>query len=276
MPDHGASPATAIRRSPGRLSFSDRFLRGVIGFLISFVLLELVSRAEFISPQYLPPFSHSVATGARLLFDPEFLWALVDTLRIASMGLLLTIIGAIALGILLGVSDRVFEASKVLLEFIRQVPAVAVVPVAILALGSGDSMKMALIMFSASWPIVFNTMYGVHSTDKLAKETARSFGMSRLRIVWSVVFPSALPLAYTGIRLGATIALLMTIALELLTGGGNGVGGWLARIGESYDKADHLFGGVMILGLVGLIINFLLVQGGRWLFGWHVSVREAS
>jgi len=272
-PDESRQSAAA---PAGRMSPAGRALRGAAGFLILFAVMEMVTRAEFISPQYLPRFSTSLMTSLELLTDREFLEALLDTLRVAALGLLATVLVAVPVGLLLGISDKAYEASRILIDFIRPIPSVALVPVAILAMGSGDKMKIALIMFSACWPVIFNTIYGVHATDKIARETARSFGMGNLRIIWSVAFPSALPLAYTGIRLGATIALLMAIGLEILVGGGGGVGGWLVKVGEAYGSAHYLYGGLVVLGLLGWAINWLLAQGGRVLFGWHVSVRSAA
>lgn len=258
------------------MTASGRALRGAIGFVIVFALLEIVSRAGFVSARYLPPFSVSLASAWALLWDGEFIGALGRTLRVSAFALMVTALVAIPVGLILGVSERAYEATRVLIDFIRPIPSVALVPVAVLALGSGTSMMTSLIMFSAVWPIIFNTIYGVHSADKVAKETARSFGMGSLRIVWSVSFPSALPLAYTGIRLGATIALLMAIGLEILVGGGVGVGGWLVKVGADYGTAEQLYGGLIILGMVGWALNLILVRIGRQLFHWHVSVREAS
>jgi len=258
------------------MSQRERIVRGLIGFAAVFALAEVVSRLGIISPIYLPPFSQSLASTLRLVVDPAFLLALVDTLRVAGIGLGIGVLVAVPLGLLLGSSTPAYESSRTLIDFIRPIPSAALLPVAILALGSGDSMKIALILFSATWPILFNTIYGVHSTDKIAKETARSFGMGHLRVLWSVSFPSALPLAYTGIRLAATIALLITVALEILVGGGTGVGAWLVTVGASYGTADALYGGVILLGLIGVGMNAALVQLGRRLFGWHISVRRDS
>src|SRR5690606_27166554 len=162
------APEESKRSVPvGRMSPAGRALRGAVGFLILFAVMELVTRAEFISPQYLPRFSTSLMASLELFTDGEFLGALLDTLRVAALGLVATVLVAVPIGLLLGISDKAYEASRILIDFIRPIPSVALVPVAILAMGSGDKMKITLIMFSAAWPIIFNTIYGVHATDKI-------------------------------------------------------------------------------------------------------------
>ena len=266
----GQAPAS---RGPVPLTRAGRVTRGVAGFAIVFLASEVISRLGIISPRYLPPFSESLARAASLLVDPVFLAAIGATVSVAVVGLALAVLVAVPLGIFLGSSNLAYESSRSLIDFIRPIPSLALLPVAILVLGSGDSMKIALILFSASWPILFNTIYGVHSTDRIGKETARSFGLGRFRIMWKIALPSALPLAYTGIRLAATMSLLITVGLELLVGSGNGVGSWLVGVGASYGTAASLYGGVIILGVMGWALNFGLVVLGRRLFGWHVSVR---
>lgn len=264
-----------ILRAAVPMSSTGRFVRGVAGFAIVFALAEVISRLGLISPRYLPPFSQSFVSMFQLLSDSAFLAAVGSTLVVSGIGLAVAVLVSVPVGLLLGSSNIAYESSRSLIDFIRPIPALALLPVAILVLGSGDSMKIALILFSASWPILFNTIYGVHSVDKTAKETARTFGMGRLRILWKVALPSALPLAYTGIRLAATMALLITVGLEILVGSssGGGVGAWLVGVGASYGTAELLYGGVILLGLMGWALNFGLVALGRKLFGWHVSVR---
>ena len=83
---------------------------------------------------------------------------------------------AIPLGVLFGLSERAYRASRAVVELIRPIPPVALIPLVVLVFGNGLEMKLVIVVFAAVWPILFNTMYGVHDVDKQGKEMARSLG----------------------------------------------------------------------------------------------------
>src|SRR5690606_26463328 len=104
------------------------------------------------------------------------------------------------------------------------IPSVALIPLAILILGQGTDMKVALVIYASVWPILFNTIYGVRDVDPVAKETARTFRLNRFGVLTRVSLPWAAPFAATGIRISAAIALIVTISAELLAGSASGIG----------------------------------------------------
>jgi len=156
---------------------------GLTGFVLLVGALDLVSRSGLVHQYYFPPASEVLRTSLELLVDPSFLGHVANTAYVSLVGLGLICLLAIPTGMLLGSSDLAYRASSGLIEFVRPIPAVALIPVAVLALGTGNSMKIAMVVAGAVWPVLFNTVYGMHNVDPVARDTARSFGCSELQIL---------------------------------------------------------------------------------------------
>lgn len=250
--------------------------RGLVGFLVFFLILEFITRLELVNPRWLPPASVVLSRVVFLLFDSTFLVHVAATMRAWAIGLGTSIAVAIPLGIVLGSSRVVYSGSRIVVEFLRPIPSVALIPLAILLFGQGTQMKVSLAVYSALWPILFNTIYAIHQVDPVAKDTGRSFGFGRLWILRKISLPSSMPFIYTGIRVASAIALIVTISAEMLAGGSRGIGTWMLIMGEGAVRADLVYAGVVVAGLLGWIINQVLVQGERRFLGWQPALRKVD
>src|SRR3546814_6830679 len=101
-------------------------------------------------------------------------------------------------------------------------------------------MKLVIVVFAAVWPIIFNTLYGVHDVDPYAKDMARTFGIGGWGIVRRIVVPSAAPFVMTGIRIASSIALIVVITVELIAGGAEGIGAFISRERAYGDAGSYL------------------------------------
>jgi NitT/TauT family transport system permease protein len=238
--------------------------------------MEALTRAELVNPQFLPPASAVLATTAQILIDPEFLANVAATVLAWALGLAAAVAIAVPLGLLLGSSKRSYRAATTAIEFLRPIPSVALIPLAILLMGRGLDMKVSLIVYASVWPILFNTIYGVREVDPVAKDTARAFGFGRAAILWRVSLRSASPFIYTGVRISAAIALILAISAELIAGGGPGIGTWMLANSQTGAPRELLYAGIVVAGLLGLAINGVMMAGERRLFGWHQRLRRAS
>jgi NitT/TauT family transport system permease protein len=136
-------------------------------------------------------------------------------------------------------------------------------------------MKLVIVVFAAVWPIMFNTLYGVHDVDPLAKEMARSFGTSRLSVVRRIVIPSAAPLIMTGVRIASSIALIVVVTVELIAGGAQGIGAFISRQ-RAYGDADSylaVYAATLTAGILGLVINLAIGRIEKRYFGWDSTTR---
>ena len=266
--------AAVERSSASRKHSSQRVLRGLIGFAVLFLIGEAITRAEIVNPVYLPPLSQVLATAVGLLVVPDFLIDVGATLLAAATGLALSTVIAVPLGILLGSSHKTFIATRALVEFLRPIPSVALIPVAILLFGQHLEMKVFLVSFAAFWPLLFNTIYGVHDVDPVAKDTARIYGYGRFDILARVALPSSAPFIYTGIRFGVSIALIVTISAELLAAAGEGIGTYILVMGQSGSGYDFVFAATIITGLIGWFFNWVLKRGEQHFFRWNPQIRD--
>lgn len=266
-------PAVRLRlRSPRAATLA----RGAVGILVLFVVAEIVSRAGIVNEFYFPPTSVVLLRVGELLVTPSFLIEILATLQAWALGLAICILVAVSLGVLLGSSRAVYSASRAIIEFLRPIPSVALIPVAMLLFGKDIEMKVALVVFSAAWPILFNTIYGMHDVDPIAKLTAKSFGRGRLATLAQVSLPSAAPFIFTGIRISASVALIVTVGAEFFGGSTSGLGYWLIQVSSTGNRADLVFAGTIIAGLLGLAVNGLLVLVERRFFGWQPALRPTA
>jgi NitT/TauT family transport system permease protein len=244
-------------------------VRGAAGVAVVLGAFEVLGRAGLVSRTYLPPSSEVLWRALRLGVDADFLAAVGATLTAWALGLLLAVAVGTSLGAVLGTLPGVRAAAAIVVEFLRPIPSVALIPLAALLLGSGLSMKVALIAYAAVWPLLYNTIYGLGETDPLAKETLRSFGFGSWSVVWRVSLPSAAPYIATGVRLAASIALILAVSIEILSGRGSGIGIYAAAAQTGTGTADVVLACTAWAGVLGLVINAVLVRLERRVLAWH-------
>jgi NitT/TauT family transport system permease protein len=269
-------PVRSLRRAIAGPNRRATFVRGAVGLLALFLVAEIVSRSGIVSNAFLPPTSLVLVRVGELLIDPAFLGEVLATLYAWAIGLAICIVVSVTLGILLGSSRALYSASRAVIEFIRPIPSVALIPLAMIVLGNDAEMKIALIVFSTSWPVLFNTIYGMHDVDPIAKLTAKSFGRGRLATLFTVSLPSAAPFIFTGIRIAASVALIVAISAELLASASEGLGRWMLDAGATGNRPDLVYAATIIAGLIGLAINFLLVLVERRFLAWQPALRQTE
>jgi NitT/TauT family transport system permease protein len=250
-----------------------RAVRGAVGVAGAVVVIELVSRTGLVDETALPPASTIAARAVEQLGDAAFRDGLAATLGAWAGGMLIAIVVAVPLGLALGSIHWLGTASRVVVELMRPIPSVALIPLAIVIFASTTNVKMALIVYAATWPILINTLYAMRDVDPLAKDTLRSFGFGRLAVLWRVTVPSAAPFVTTGIRISASIGLVVVISAELFAGGG-GLGTYLTETQSAGGRTDLLLAGALWAGAIGLIINVALLRAERTAFRWHSARME--
>jgi NitT/TauT family transport system permease protein len=243
------------------------FARGVAGAALLALAIQLL--AVWGPKRWAIPTLDELAHQVKLFVggDPTFVTAMVHSMATIGLGLLVALVVGVAVGLALGLSRTAYQAMVFLLELVRPVPAVAVIPVMILAFGQNSSMEVAVIAFGAWWPIMFNTLYGVRSVDPVTVETARAFGLSRRRVISRVVLPSILPMIVTGLRIAAPLALILAVGAEYLATAGQGLGGVLITATSTGDL-EVLWAAAVVTGAMGLVLGGLVWVAGRVLCPW--------
>jgi ABC-type nitrate/sulfonate/bicarbonate transport system permease component len=239
------------------------------GLLAVLAAFELLSRAELINSRFFPPISEMFARLVDEAGTSGFWSAVGNTLQGWALGLGIAAAVAIPLGILIGSTPLLYRALRGVIEFLRPIPSVALIPLAVLVYGSGLESKVFLAAFASTWPLLMQTLYGVQDVDPVATDTARSFGFSRGARLVRVTLPSAVPYIATGIRISAAVALILAVTAELVIGSpGLGREINLARQGGNVELMYAL---ILATGLLGMAINALFTRAERRVLHWHPS-----
>lgn len=246
-----------------------RLVRGVAGVIVFLLIAEFVTRLEIVPAIYLPRVSTIIARLFSLMVDPNFLWDVVATLYAWTIGLSVASALGIALGTLIGSSDIAYRMISPVIEFLRPIPPVAVIPLGIILWGQGLTMKVILVAYATLWPILYNTIYGVHDVDPVALETGRSFNLGSFAILRRITLPSAAPFVFTGFRIAASMGLIVVVGAELLASAGSGIGSFILFASSNGGQMDTVLAAAAIAGIIGVAINGSLAAIERRLFGWH-------
>jgi ABC-type nitrate/sulfonate/bicarbonate transport system permease component len=246
-------------------------LLGLVGILGFLAIWEAVSRLGVVDPRYLPPASEVLTVAVQNLADPRFWEAVRRTMTGWGLGLMIATLAALALGMVIGSSRFLREFTHSTIEFLRPIPSVALIPLAVLLYGTSLRSTLLLVVYAAFWQILIQVLYGVVDVDPVANDTARSFGMRRLSRIRHVVWPTALPYVMTGLRLGAAVALILAVTAELVIGGG-GLGQRIA-LTQSGGAYPQMYALVLATGMIGVAINLVMRRVERRVLSWHISVR---
>jgi ABC-type nitrate/sulfonate/bicarbonate transport system permease component len=246
-------------------------LAGAVGVL---ALFELLSRTELIASRHFPPVTDMVSTLVQEAGGADFWSAVGNTLEGWAIGLGLACAIAIPAGIVIGSAPLLHRALRGVIEFLRPIPSVALIPLAVLVYGSGLESKVFLATFAATWPLLMQTLYGVQDVDPVATDTARSFGFSRAQRLLRVTLPSAVPYIATGLRISSAVSLILAFTAELFMGT-PGLG-QIMNVAESFGLTVQVYALALATGFLGLGIYVLFSAFERWALRWHPSQREVA
>ncbi len=228
---------------------------------------EFLSRTERIDPLFWPPPSSLWDTFTELVEEGGLLTDVrVSLLRIVG-GFLLGAIPGVALGLAMGLFWPVRVFVMPIATAVYAIPKIAILPLVIITLGTGESSKLAIVAISIFFLVVLNTMSGVMAIDPSYRDVARNFGASRLELFGTVAFPGALPAIFTGLRLGLGFSLIVIVGAEFLSAK-EGIG---QMIWESYSilAIRKMFVGLIVTGLLGWALTLALDLVERLVLPWR-------
>lgn len=225
-------------------------------------LWEALSRADAIAPVYLPAPS---AIGA-VLHDQlaqGTLWApLGATVRRVVLGWLAAVLLGVVLGAAIGLSRTARELFVPSLEFLRPLPASALVPAVILLLGLSEQMVLAVVVAGTIWPVLLESVHGFESADPQLLDAVRLLRLSPRRTLTKVLLPHAVPHILAGARVSIALALILTVVAEMLASR-PGLGFGILLAARSF-QAPAVFAGVAWLGLIGIVTNQAMLLLEAW------------
>jgi len=251
-----------------------RVLLGRVGLLVAIAAAWQVGVSS--SPQFgasIPTFLDVARALIAEIGAPSLWVAIAQTATVTATGLVLCLVIGIPVGLLLASHPFLTASSRFVIDFCRTVPPLAVIPLFLLTLGPTPRMSIVLIVSVGVWPVLLQTIFGVRNVDLELLSTAKSFRMPLHRRLMFVVAPASLPYIFTGIRISATLALLLAIGAELIAG----VPGLGREILLSQQAAsDRMFALIIVAGAVGMVLAFGIIAIERRVLAWHFIPREAA
>ncbi|MDZ7911956.1 MAG: ABC transporter permease subunit [Rhodococcus sp. (in: high G+C Gram-positive bacteria)] len=247
---------------------------GIVGVVGTVVLAEVAIRTGLISTPGLPIPSQVLAEAGSLFGDQVFWQEVGFTLREWMLGLLIAALVGVVLGGLMGAFTTMFIAFELPIEVFRVLPSVALGPILVLLLGSGMLPLSITVALACMWPVLLNTLYGVRATDATAVQTARTFGLSGIAILTRIKIPSALPFAFTGIRIAASIGLIVAVSAELLIGNGQGIGGYILVNSANATNLDTVYASTLVAGVLGVVVSMIFTAFDKKVFAWKMGLAQ--
>jgi ABC-type nitrate/sulfonate/bicarbonate transport system permease component len=170
--------------------------------------------------------------------------------------MVITVIIGSLLGMALGVSATAEDALNPLFQFLRAIPAAAIVPAMTLLLGATTGMSITVIVLASVWPVLLTVRSGMQNLNPLLRDVSATLQLPRRSLLRKVILPSMLPSILLGTRVCAPIALLITLLVQLLTGT-SGIGGLLSQAQSEFDSSA-VYGYVAISGILSILVSLAL------------------
>ncbi len=192
---------------------------------------------------------------------------LTTSLFVLVTGFALALLLGVGAGLLLGLVRPLERVTRPLLEMVRAIPVIALLPVFILMLGIGAQMRVTLVVVGAIWPILLNTTDGVRSTEPLLLDIARTYGLGAGRRLRSIILPAASPQIFAGARTALSISLIIMVVSETV-GSSGGIGYFLLNAQQNFAISD-MWGAIVMLGLLGYLLSVIFRLVERRVLRWH-------
>ena len=228
-------------------------LSGVCLVLLLLLLWEASVQWGWLVSDNWPAFSAVVAAFVRGIENGELVTAIWSSLWRMARGYAAGCVLAVALGVVLASWRPARLTLQPLIEFVRPIPAPAIIPPLMFLLGVDDGLKIFVVAFATFFPVLVNTMAGVASVEGVYHQVARTFGRSRADVLWRVVLPASLPHILAGMRISLALALIVTVVVELVAGS-QGIGYYVVSM-QFASRADDMYAAIVMLTVVGYVLN---------------------
>jgi len=201
-----------------------------------------------------------VASSTKFLINVGY------SVRRIMMGFAIAIGIGVPLGLMIGKYRRVSDLFMPGIEILRPIPAIAWVPMSIMLWPNNESAIVFITFIGAFFPILLNTVHGVHSMDGVLIRAGRCLGAGEVRLFWNVILPGSLPHIFTGLAVGMGVAWVSLIAAEMISGQfGVGYYTW-----EAYSLVNYpaIVLGMITIGILGLICSGIIRMCGFFMMPW--------
>jgi ABC-type nitrate/sulfonate/bicarbonate transport system permease component len=251
-----------------------RWLAPCAALVVVLALWQLTTGGRVFRPDQFPTMTDTMSSLRTAVGTPEYWEAVRSTLEAWFLGMVIASALAITIGSALALNDFALRSAASVIEIFKAIPAIAILPLVILVLGSTTSMKLFLIVFGVFWPLVIQVIYGVRSMDPTVLDTAKALNIRGVRRFLTVTVPSASPYIATGLRIASASALILAVVSELV-GGAPGIGRNVLQLQNGGVSAyPGMYAYILTAGILGIVLTgaFFLLE--RKVMHWHESQRN--
>lgn len=225
--------------------------------ILILVAWELAVKAGKLNGNVVPPPSKLAKTFVDLVSSGKLQAGLLVSFKRVLIGFLIAAVFGILIGFVMGLFASVNRALASLVNILRPVPTVALVPIFIIVMGIGEGANISIIVVGALWSILLNTTAGVMSVDRKLMELAYVYRISKVKAMFKIILPSALYSIFTGLRLGIGGAWMSVVAAEMI-GATSGIG-YMIMFAKSLAQAANMYVLVLVIGVIGFLIDRILL-----------------
>lgn len=247
------------------------FPTGIIGWLVLIGIWCAVTYSGAVGPQMLPSPTGLFRVFWRLVghgFDGIPLWEhILASMYRCFSGFAVAVVTGVPIGLVLGYYPRLGRIANPVLAFVRPIPPIAYIPLAVLYFGIGNTSKIILIFFGAFLFIVLNTQSAVATVSDLLLRAGRNQGLTEAQLLRHVVLPGAMPGILTGVRTGFAISWALVVAAELIAA--NSGLGFMIEQGGEFFKLGVVYVGIVLIGIIGMLVDALIVRLQARILHWQ-------
>ena len=237
------------------------------GFIVLILaMIEMAGAAGLINAALIPAPTRVAARLAEIVLSGSFAQPLLQTLSLLFLAYAIACPLGIAIGLLMGRFRSIHDLLEPLVEMLRPLPKVALLPPLMLLLGLGIAFKVTIVALGVIFPVLINTMQGASGVDRTLVDCARTFGHRGYRVLWLIILPAAAPMIVAGMRVGLAFALILVVLAEMLAGTG-GLGYLIVDMQRSFRIVD-MYAWLVLLALLGYGLNAIFVRLERRLIVW--------
>ena len=262
---HAARPISSISRNRSQLVR----VASILGF---FFIWEGITLIGIFSPVLLPSPIAVLEAAKDMLVSGILIPNIAASLKRVFVGFMLAVSIAVPLGIICGWYRTLLDICDPIIELFRPIPVLALLPLAILWFGIGESSKIFLIAYGSFFPIFINTLAGVRFVDPIYIQAGESLGATKLQIFYRVILMAALPNIFTGLRLGIGFAFLTIVAAEMIASE-SGLG-YLIVDTQLTFQTDRTLVATLMFGILGYLLSTLLLQLERRMLRWNKGLQQ--
>ncbi|MCD1269946.1 ABC transporter permease subunit [Microbacterium sp. MEC084] len=242
--------------------------------LIAVILVTWQLGAVASGSPVFPSFTEVLQSYLGILFGERLLLDVAPSVLRAVSGFAIGVTAGAVVGMTIGYSRPLEPWLRPLLEFLRAIPTVALLPPALLLLGATDEMRIALIAFGCFFPVLLAAIDGTRRVDPLYLDTSRVLRRTRAETLFQVVLPSALPAILAGIRIALGMALILMVISEL-SAASDGLGYFILQSQRLFRTVD-VYAGTLVIGTIGVLFTAGILAIERRLLRWHRGWRGSA